>query len=332
MIKKNIVYNIDCVEGLKTLPDNCIDCCVTSPPYYALRDYGVDGQIGLEDSPEAYIDKLVDVFSEVFRVLKPEGTLWLNLGDSYCGTGDKGNLKDPKYPEGRNGQRISKTKNIIGLKHKDLIGIPWMAAFALRERCGFYLRQDIIWHKPNPMPESVTDRCTKSHEYIFLMSKSQRYYFDYEAIQDPATSSTKPRMFGAKQQNGTMRNDIGNTYKPRTKNCMEDGQKPNTMHLRREQGLPDEQYVVRNKRDVWSVNIKPDTVAHFATYPEELIRPCILAGCPKDGIVLDPFMGSGTTARVAMKLDRNYIGFELNPEYCKIINTKTREIQKELFT
>jgi DNA modification methylase len=332
MIEKNIVYNMDCVEGLKTLPDNCIDCCVTSPPYYALRDYGVDGQIGLEDSPEAYIDKLVDVFSEVFRVLKPEGTLWLNLGDSYCGTGDKGNLKDPKYPEGRNGQRISKTKNIIGLKHKDLIGIPWMAAFALRERCGFYLRQDIIWAKGNPMPESVTDRCTKSHEYIFLMSKSQRYYFDYEAIQDPATSSTKPRMFGAKQQNGTMRNDIGNTYKPRTKNCMKDGQKPNTMHLRREQGLPDEQYVVRNKRDVWSVNVKPDTVAHFATYPEELIRPCILAGCPKDGIVLDPFMGSGTTARVAMKLDRNYIGFELNPEYCKIINTKTREIQKELFT
>ena len=332
MIEKNIVYNMDCVEGLKTLPDNCIDCCVTSPPYYALRDYGVDGQIGLEDSPEAYIDKLVDVFSEVFRVLKPEGTLWLNLGDSYCGTGDKGNFKDPKYPEGRNGQRISKTKNIIGLKHKDLIGIPWMAAFALRERCGFYLRQDIIWAKGNPMPESVTDRCTKSHEYIFLMSKSQRYYFDYEAIQDTATSSTKPRMFWAKQQNGTMRNDIGNTYKPRTKNCMNDGQKPNTMHLRREQGLQDEQYVVRNKRDVWSVNVKPDTVAHFATYPEELIRPCILAGCPKDGIVLDPFMGSGTTARVAMKLDRNYIGFELNPEYCKIINTKTREIQKELFT
>lgn len=332
MIEKNIVYNMDCIEGLKTLPDNCIDCCVTSPPYYALRDYGVDGQIGLEDSPEAYIDKLVDVFSEVFRVLKPEGTLWLNLGDSYCGTGDKGNLKDPKYPEGRNGQRISKTKNIIGLKHKDLIGVPWMAAFALRERCGFYLRQDIIWHKNNPLPESVTDRCTKSHEYIFLMSKSQRYYFDYEAIQEPATSSTKPRMFGAKQQNGTMRNDIGNTYKPRTKDCMEDGQKPNTMHLRREQVLPDEQYVVRNKRDVWSVNVKPDSVAHFATYPEELIRPCILAGCPKDGIVLDPFMGSGTTARVAMKLDRNYIGFELNPEYCKIINTKTREIQKELFT
>lgn len=339
MIDKNIVYNMDCVEGLKTLPDNCIDCCVTSPPYYALRDYGVDGQIGLEDSPEAYIDKLVNVFSEVFRVLKPEGTLWLNLGDSYCGTGDKGNLKDPKYPEGRNGQRISKTKNIIGLKHKDLIGIPWMAAFAQRERCGYYLRQDIIWHKPNPMPESVTDRCTKSHEYIFLMSKSQRYYFDYEAISEPCADQSRTNYQSGKRSNGINKdrndNDFGErskTWKPRTKNCMDDGQKPNTMHLRREAGLPDEQYVVRNKRDVWSVNVKPDSVAHFATYPEELIRPCILAGCPKDGIVLDPFMGSGTTARVAMKLDRNYIGFELNPEYCNIINKKTREIQKELFT
>lgn len=339
MIDKNIVYNMDCVEGLKTLSDNCIDCCVTSPPYYALRDYGVDGQIGLEETPEAYIDKLVEVFTEVYRVLKPEGTLWLNLGDSYCGTGDKGNLKDPKYPEGRNGQRISKTKNIIGLKHKDLIGIPWMAAFALRERCGFYLRQDIIWHKPNPMPESVTDRCTKSHEYIFLMSKSQRYYFDYEAISEPCADQSRTSYQSGKRSNGINKdrndNDFGErskTWKPRTKNCMDDGQKPNTMHLRREAGLPDEQYVVRNKRDVWSVNVKPDTVAHFATYPEELIRPCILAGCPKDGIVLDPFMGSGTTARVAMKLDRNYIGFELNPEYCNIINKKTREIQKELFT
>lgn len=339
MIEKNIVYNMDCVEGLKTLPDNCIDCCITSPPYYALRDYGVDGQIGLEDTPQAYIDRLTEVFTEVLRVLKPEGTLWLNIGDSYWGGGWRNasfNEHSGNIQKGSKGTYCGDTmpacKGKQGdYKPKDLIGIPWMLAFSLRS-AGWYLRQDIIWHKPNPMPESVTDRCTKSHEYIFLMSKSQRYYFDYKAIQDPATSSTKPRMFGAKQQNGTMRNDIGNTYKPRTKNCMEDGQKPNTMHLRREQGLPDEQYVVRNKRDVWSVNVKPDTVAHFATYPEELIRPCILAGCPKDGIVLDPFMGSGTTARVAMKLDRNYIGFELNPEYCKIINTKTREIQKELFT
>lgn len=336
MIEKNIVYNMDCVEGLKTLPDNCIDCCVTSPPYYALRDYGVDGQIGLEDTPQAYIERLTEVFMEVYRVLKPEGTLWLNIGDSYCGTGDKGSFKDPKYPEGRNGQTISKTKKLDGLKHKDLIGIPWMLAFSLRN-AGWYLRQDIIWHKPNPMPESVTDRCTKSHEYIFLLSKNQRYYFDHEAIQEPANTQKEinPRFGGTKYGDNDdkhFQTYSGNEWKPKTKNCQYDGQTPNTMHMRREQGLPDQEYIVRNKRDVWSVNVKPDTVAHFATYPEELIRPCILAGCPKDGIVLDPFMGSGTTARVAMKLDRNYIGFELNPEYCKIINTKTREIQKELFT
>ena len=340
MIEKNIVYNMDCIEGLKTLPDNCIDCCVTSPPYYALRDYGVDGQIGLEVSPEEYIHKLTEVFMEVFRVLKPEGTLWLNIGDSYNGSG--GNHKDTHKNDagfqGNIGVKYGgKGAKVDGLKSKDLIGIPWMLAFSLRS-AGWYLRQDIIWHKPNPMPESVTDRCTKSHEYIFLLSKSQRYYFDHEAIQEEANtqSDTKNKPFGGHKygdnEDKHFQTYSGKNWQPKTKNCMEDGQKPNTMHLRREAGLPDEQYVVRNKRDVWSVNVKPDTVAHFATYPEELIRPCILAGCPKDGIVLDPFMGSGTTARVSMKLDRNYIGFELNPEYCKIINTKTREIQKELFT
>lgn len=346
MIEKNIVYNMDCVEGLKTLPNNCIDCCVTSPPYYALRDYGVEGQIGLEETPQAYIDRLTDVFMEVYRVMKPQGTLWLNIGDSYWGGGWRNasfNEHSGNIQKGSKGTYCGDTmpacKGKQGdYKPKDLIGIPWMLAFSLRS-AGWYLRQDIIWHKPNPMPESVTDRCTKSHEYIFLMSKSQRYYFDYEAISEPCADQSRTNYQSGKRSNGINKdrndNDFGErskTWKPRTKNCMEDGQKPNTMHLRREQGLPDEQYVVRNKRDVWSVNVKPDTVAHFATYPEELIRPCILAGCPKDGIVLDPFMGSGTTARVAMKLDRNYIGFELNPEYCKIINAKTREIQKELFT
>lgn len=343
----NKVYNMDCVEGLKTLPDNSVDCCVTSPPYYALRDYGVDGQIGLEETPQAYIDKLVEVFTEVYRVLKPEGTLWLNIGDSYWGGGwrnaafneHSGNIQ--KGSKGTYcGDSMLACKGVQGIyKPKDLIGVPWMTAFALRERCGFYLRQDIIWHKPNPMPESVTDRCTKSHEYIFLMSKSQKYFFDHEAIQEPATTqaddSVKIKFGGNKYGNNDdkhFQTYSGNEWKPKTKNCQYDGQTPNTMHMRREQGLPDQEYIVRNKRDVWSVNIKPDKVAHFATYPEELIRPCILAGCPKDGIVLDPFMGSGTTARVAMKLDRNYIGFELNPQYCNIINKKTREIQKELFT
>ena len=196
-----------------------------------------------------------------------------------------------------------------------------MLAFSLRSQ-GWYLRQDIIWQKPNPMPESVTDRCTKSHEYIFLLSKSQKYYFDHEAIQEEATSSDKPRVFGANNQKGTLRNDIGRVYKPRTKNCQYNGQRPNSMHLARESGISDEVYPVRNKRDVWQVNTKPCKEAHFATYPFELIKPCILAGCPENGIVLDPFMGSGTTAIVARSLNRNYLGVELNPEYIKIAHKR----------
>ncbi len=295
-----------------------------------LLQYFERAEIGLEETPQAYIDRLTDVFMEVYRVLKPTGTCWLNIGDSYCGTGDKGDYKDPKNVNGRNGQAVSKTKDVEGCKHKDIIGIPWMLAFSLRAK-GWYLRQDIIWHKPNPMPESVKDRCTKSHEYIFLLSKSQKYYFDYEAILEKAIGSDKPRVFGANNQNGTMRNDIGRVFTPKkSKNVQYDGQKPNTMHLRREQGLPDEEYSVRNKRDVWSVNVHPDSVAHFATYPEELITPCILAGCPSGGIVLDPFMGSGTTARVARKLNRHFVGFELNPEYCKIIEKKI-QVEKDLF-
>lgn len=304
MIELNKIYNEDCLQGLKRLPDNSVDCCVTSPPYYALRDYGVDGQIGLEETPEEYIRKLTDVFMEVYRVLKPEGTLWLNIGDSYS--------------------------------EKNLIGIPWMLAFSLRN-AGWYLRQDIIWHKPNPMPESVTDRCTKSHEYIFLLSKSQKYYFDYEAISEPCADQNRTNYQSGSRSNGQNKdrndNDLGERsklWKPRTKNCQYDGQQPNTMHLRREQGLPDKEYTVRNKRDVWSVNVKPDSAAHFATYPEELIMPCILAGCPSGGVVLDPFMGSGTTARVARKLNRHFVGFELNPEYCKIIKKKI-QVSGDLF-
>lgn len=341
---KNIVYNTDCLVGLKTLPDECVDCCVTSPPYYAMRDYGCEGQIGLEETPEEYIEKLKDVFMEVYRVLKPEGTLWLNIGDSYWGGGWRNaafNEHSGEIQKGSRGTYCGDTLptckgRVGGYKPKDLIGTPWMLAFALRN-AGWYLRQDIIWHKPNPMPESVTDRCTRAHEYIFLFSKQQKYYFDNEAIQEEATTQKvgKHPMGGTKygeQDDRLYRKYSGEDWQPRTKNVVFDGQAPNTMHVRREMGLPDKEYIVRNKRDVWSVNVKGDTVAHFATYPEELIRPCILAGCPQNGIVLDPFMGSGTTARVALKLDRNYVGFELNPEYCRIINKKTREIQKELFT
>ena len=325
-IEKNTIINGNSLEVLKSLPDNSIDCCVTSPPYYALRDYGCDGQIGLEETPEKYIESLCDVFSEVRRVLTPEGTLWLNIGDSYNGNkvGNTEVMKNKKVSESNNFQK----KLWGGAKPKDLIGIPWMLAFALRSQ-GWYLRQDIIWHKPNPMPESVTDRCTKSHEYIFLMSKSQKYYFDYEAIQEPCADQSRTNYACGNRTNGINKdrndNDFGErskNWKPRTKNCQYDGQKPNSFHLSRENGEPDKEYYVRNKRDVWSVNVKPCSEAHFATYPFELIKPCILAGCPENGIVLDPFMGSGTTAIVARSLNRNYLGVELNPEYIKIAHKR----------
>lgn len=350
-MERNIIHLGDCLDVLKTLPDNSIDCCVTSPPYYALRDYGIEGQLGLENTPEEYIAKMTEVFMEVYRVLKDDGTLWLNIGDSYWGGGWRNaqfNEHSGDLQKGSKGTYCGETmpacKGIQGVyKPKDLIGIPWMLAFSLRN-AGWYLRQDIIWAKPNPMPESVTDRCTKSHEYMFLLSKSQKYYFDHEAIQEPAVSSDKPRVFGANNQVGTLRNNVGAVFKPKkqprfggnkygensdphfstysgkewqpkTKNCQYDGQEPNSMHLRREEELPDEEYYVRNKRDVWQVNVKPCKEAHFATYPPDLVRPCILAGCPVGGVVLDPFMGSGTTALVAKGIGRDYIGIELNPEY-----------------
>ena len=325
-IEKNTIINGNSLEVLKSLPDNSIDCCVTSPPYYALRDYGCDGQIGLEETPEKYIERLCEVFSEVRRVLTPEGTLWLNIGDSYNGN-KVGNIEVVKNKKVSESNDFHK-KLRGGAKPKDLIGIPWMLAFALRSQ-GWYLRQDIIWHKPNPMPESVTDRCTKSHEYIFLMSKSQKYYFDYEAIQEPCADQSRTNYACGNRTNGINKdrndNDFGErskNWKPRTKNCQYDGQKPNSFHLSRENGEPDKEYYVRNKRDVWSVNVKPCSEAHFATYPFELIKPCILAGCPENGIVLDPFMGSGTTAIVARSLNRNYLGVELNPEYIKIAHKR----------
>ena len=340
------IYQGDSLEVLKTFEDNSIDCCVTSPPYYALRDYGVDGQIGLEETPEKYIERLTEVFMEVYRVLKPNGTLWLNIGDSYWGGGWCGselNEHSGKIQKGSKGTHCGETMpsckgNRGGYKTKDLIGIPWMLAFSLRN-AGWYLRQDIIWHKPNPMPESVKDRCTKSHEYIFLLSKSQKYYFDYEAIQEEANPNytSKNIRFGGNKygDNDDPHFQIysGNVYKPKvkvraenneyskqehTKNCQYDGQVSNTMHLKREEGIKDEVYFVRNKRDVWSISVKPNKEAHFATYPPKLVSTCILAGCSEGGIVLDPFMGSGTTGIVAYKLGRHYVGIELNPEYVEM--------------
>lgn len=304
MIKKNTIINGNSLEVLKSLPDNSIDCCVTSPPYYALRDYGCDGQIGLEETPEKYIERLCDVFCEVRRILTPEGTLWVNIGDSYNGNkvGNTEIVKNKRVSESNDFHK----KLWSGAKPKDLIGIPFMLAFALRSQ-GWYLRQDIIWCKPNPMPESVTDRCTKSHEYIFLLSKSQKYYFDYEAIMEPCADQERNNFQSGSRANGINKDRNDNDLGERSKIWQ-----PKVIGNQK----------ARNKRDVWTVNNKPCKEAHFATYPFELIKPCILAGCPENGIVLDPFMGSGTTAIVARSLNRNYLGVELNPEYIKIAHKR----------
>lgn len=338
---KDIILQGDCLTSLKTLPDNSINCCITSPPYYGLRDYGVDGQIGLEDTPELFIDNLVNIFREVKRVLKDDGTLWVNIGDSYnCTPRGSTDIRGKQSTNlGSFAQHYSK-RVVDSCKQKDLMGIPWMLAFALRDD-GWYLRQDIIWHKPNPMPESVMDRFTKSHEYIFLFSKNPQYYFDYEAIQEPANiqnPSSNIKFGGNKygdDESPLFGYYSGDDYKPRTKNCQYDGQTPNTMHINREKGLPDKEYVVRQKRDVWSINPAHYKEAHFATFPEELVKPMILSGCPKDGIVLDPFMGSGTVGAVAKKLYRNYVGCELNPEYVKMAENRigivTTKVNSRLF-
>ena len=283
--------------------------CITSPPYYGLRDYGHDGQIGLEETPEEYIKAMVEVFQCVWDVLEDDGTLWVNIGDSY-NTSPAGNKTwgdgvgtNKSYEK----NQIHRGKKIIkSIKTKDLIGIPWMLAFALRAD-GWYLRQDIIWHKPNPMPESVQDRCTKAHEYIFLMSKSQKYYYDNESIKERAIHAGEQRSFNSPKK--AMRNVNGNIS---TGNEHPDA-------------LPVEVSELKNKRSVWTVNPKAYAGAHFAVFPSDLIEPCILAGAPVGGIVLDPFMGSGTTAQVAQNLGRQYIGCELNPAYMELQNIRTAQ-------
>lgn len=305
---KDKIYIGDALTVLKTFPDESINCCVTSPPYWGLRDYGVDGQLGNEPTPETYVDNLVSVFREVKRILKKEGTLWLNLGDSYAGSG-KGQTKsgcgDPKNTKTL-GMRLDIKK--ISLKPKNLIGIPWMVAFALQAD-GWYLRQDIIWAKPNPMPESVKDRCTKSHEYIFLLSKSAKYYYDAEAISEPVADSTVTRVFG--KTNGVMKAAAprygGKKYTESPK-----------MFYRTKSGNAYDYRERRNKRDVWMVSTKPFKGAHFATFPPDLIEPCILAGCPVGGVVLDPFIGSGTVGVVAKKHGMYYAGIDINEEYAQM--------------
>jgi len=283
----------DCRETMREWAEKGIKAqtCVTSPPYYGLRDYGHEGQIGLEETPEDYIKAMVEVFRCVWDVLEDDGTLWLNIGDSYSGSG-KGTAGNLGKTHNERHMEHTKTSGLVpqGCKPKDLIGIPWMMAFALRAD-GWYLRQDIIWHKPNPMPESVQDRCTKAHEYIFLMSKSQKYHYDIDSIKEDAhTTDTSDR----NRDESRLNNTPGRT---------------------RMAGLTTNHYEKKNKRSVWTVTTKPYEGAHFAVFPSDLIEPCILAGAPVGGIVLDPFMGSGTTAQVAQNLGRKYLGCELNPDY-----------------
>ena len=334
----------DSLTILKTLPSQSVQTCVTSPPYWGLRDYGtarweggdpncqhnpqrpdggarsnralplgrgglykaicarcgakrIDQQIGLESTPEAYVDRMVVVFREVHRVLKSDGTLWLNLGDSYAGGGRGG---DPKHLRVDNSAK-STVSSYRDIPPKNLVGIPWRVAFALQAD-GWYLRQDVIWHKPNPMPESVKDRCAKAHEYIFLLSKSRRYYIDAEAISEPIADSSIHRAHGRYDGDKAKRG----VYAMGAASVIEQHRKIREGKSR------------RNKRSVWSVTTKPYEGAHFATFPPDLIRPCILAGAPTQHTVLDPFMGSGTTGYVARSLQRNFIGIELNPAYLKL--------------
>ena len=288
----------DALEVLKTFPDESIDCVVTSPPYWGLRDYGVEGQLGLEKTPEEYVAKMVEVFREIKRVLKKEGVMFLNLGDSYAAGGNGGGTEKQDSNRGTLALKGKVKKAPPGLKPKDLVGIPWRVAFALQAD-GWYLRQDIIWAKPNPMPESVTDRCTKSHEYIFLLSKNQKYYFDNEAImEDTAEPYSEKR-----------------TKRPATSHGKEPTPSGASNNLTYNKIRPNSK---RNKRSVWTVSTKPFSGAHFATFPQELIITPINAGCPAGGVVLDPFMGSGTTAYVARSLGRNFIGIELSSAYISL--------------
>ncbi len=311
-MKECTLYISDAVNGLKNIDDESVDCCITSPPYYNLRDYGMEGQIGLEEFPQEYISRLVEVFREVKRTLKPDGTLWVVIGDSYAGSG-KGRMKDGRPCKGNsisrnyNNEMGGKLKITQSCKPKDLIGIPWMLAFALRDD-GWYLRQDIIWSKPNPMPESVKDRCTKSHEYIFMLSKSRKYYFDAISIAEPVAESTIKRL----QQN--IDSQIGSSRQQGKTNG----------NMKAVSGIIEGK---RNKRDVWSVTTQGYKGAHFATFPEQLVMPMILAGCREGGVVLDPFAGSGTTLAVALKNNRNAIGVELNEDYKSLIVDRLKECE-----
>lgn len=349
----NTILQGDCLVTLDTLEERSVQCVVTSPPYFGLRDYGVDGQIGQEETPEEFVASLVKVFRKVHRVLKDDGTLWLNLGDTYASAWSCSRRSEIGLGSLENGKRSARPNRLVdGLKEKDLIGIPWMVAFALRAD-GWYLRQDIIWNKPNPMPESVTDRCTKSHEYIFLLTKSPRYYFNQDAIKEPAKESSVARLgqdienqqgsdrvpgktngrmkavkFGGNKADGYgVRSKSGKEWNPQ-QGGGGNGFKGHSGNRKADGTL----YVTANKKSVWTVSTKPYKEAHFATYPQDLIEPCILAGSKEGDTVLDPFNGSGTTGAVAIKHHRNYVGCELNPAYVELTNKRFSKVQPVLFS
>jgi len=332
-----MIYQGDCITVLKEqFAPESVQCCVTSPPYWGLRDYGCEGQLGLEKTPEEYVAKMVAVFREVRRVLKADGTLWLNLGDSYAGSG-KGRNGDGHHSQGTQWRQAANRGAVSGvirnnqetpdLKAKDLVGIPWRVAFALQAD-GWYLRSDIIWAKPNPMPESVTDRPTKSHEYIFLLSKSARYYYNSEAIKEPAECG-RLRGSGPMVKPGTGRNDAKMNGDYRTRPSAAKGSFSGKTEAMAATGQNAFRAVTdrRNKRTVWTVATQPYAGAHFATFPPKLIEPCILAGCPPGGRVLDPFAGAGTTLVVARKHGRQGVGIELNPAYITLAERRIAPLE-----
>ena len=345
----NLIEFGDCRDAMRRWAADGVKAqmCVTSPPYFGLRDYGHDGQIGLEQTPEEYIAAMVEVFRCVRDVLADDGTLWLNIGDSYAGGGG-GNYS--AGTRNNSGQNITNVRNRpawlsqAGLKPKDLIGIPWMLAFALRAD-GWYLRQDIIWSKPNPMPESVRDRCTKAHEYVFLLSKSDRYYFDHEAIKEPVAASTVARLSQPNLANQAGSDRVPGKTNGNMKAVRSKANSFKREGSKREQAIPgqavgthrpdraESEYDLdtRNRRSVWTVATRPYKGAHFATFPPALIEPCILAGSRVNDIVLDPFMGSGTTAAVALQHGRQYLGCELNPEYQPLQDARIADAVGPLF-
>lgn len=298
----------DAGEVLRALPSRAVHCVVTSPPYWGLRDYGMEGQIGLEATVEGFVGRLVEVFREVRRVLRDDGTVWLNLGDTYAGSGNGRNADGSSAPGGvkQRGNRGTVSGRLFRMQDgrpKNLLGVPWRVAFALQAD-GWFLRQDIVWHKRNPMPESVRDRCTRSHEYLFLLSKRERYFFDAEAIKEPTV-----------------------TCDDRSRD-RETSKLNNCPGRRRMQGLTRNNYEVRNKRSVWTLSSRPYKGAHFATFPPDLVRPCVLAGAPMGGVVLDPFAGSGTTGAVALEHGRKAWLIELNPDYVRLIEERLQGVGK----